>query len=371
MSTWDLLFSEYDLRKVLANQLRSVSDRVLKIGRSRFERESDELLAAAIASELVVAPLELHEEEISVSSRDAKVDVSQDFNRGVYDRSRPIYIDGIEVTYHLPFRGDKELLRCQPNTFTFSPPRAVIAENELQFPYQQADRNVALTKQQFTDDLRRVKEWIPRVNGQVTEYNSSVESAAHQHVKLRRQELEQTKNDLGSLGFKVRSSEQISVPLSVQPSKEEAEAKRSHERKNARRTYDVALSFAGEDRESVEQVAEELRSIGITVFYDRFEEVDLWGKDLAEHFGQVYGTDSRFVVLFVSRAYAGKAWPRHEKQFALSRQLINGGERILPVRFDETEIPGLPSTIAYLDLRVLTPTKLAELIRQKVDRQGI
>jgi hypothetical protein len=108
----------------------------------------------------------------------------------------------------------------------------------------------------------------------------------------------------------------------------------------------------------------------VTVFYDRFEEVDLWGKDLAEHLGRVYSADSRFVVLFLSRAYASKAWPRHEKQFALSRQISSGEERILPVRFDETEIPGLPPTIAYLDLRVLSPAKLADLIRQKVDREG-
>lgn len=298
MSKRDLLFSEYDLREVLANQLRLVSNHVIKIEQERFQRESDEMLAAAVASELVVAPLELDETEISVSSRDAKVDVSHDFNRAVFDRSRPTYVDGIEVTYHVPFRGDKELLRCKPNTFTFSPPRAVIAANELQFPYRQADRNVAVTKQWFTDDLRRVKEWMPWVNEQVTEYNSSVESAVRQRVAQRRQELEQTKNDLGSLGFKVRSLERKSDPISIQRSKAEAEAKRADVRKRVRRTYDVALCFAGEDREYVERVAEELRSIGVTVFYDRFEEVELWGKDLAEHLGKVYGTDSRFVVLF-------------------------------------------------------------------------
>ena len=101
------------------------------------------------------------------------------------------------------------------------------------------------------------------------------------------------------------------------------------------------------------------------MFYDRFEEVELWGKDLAEHLGRVYGSDARFVVLFLSRAYAAKAWPRHEKQFALGRQISTGEELVLPVRFDDTEIPALSSTVGYLDLRVLTPAKLAELIAGK------
>lgn len=132
------------------------------------------------------------------------------------------------------------------------------------------------------------------------------------------------------------------------------------------RSYDVALSFAGEDRIYVEEVAEQLRRLGVNVFYDRFEEVNLWGTDLAEHLGRVYGSAARFVVLFLSKAYAAKAWPRHEKQFALARQMATGEARILPVRFDDTEIPGLPPTLGYLDLRRLTPAELAELIRQKV-----
>ncbi len=39
--------------------------------------------------------------------------------------------------------------------------------------------------------------------------------------------------------------------------------------------YDVCFSFAGEDREYVEQVADTARSKGIRVFYDMYEEVDL------------------------------------------------------------------------------------------------
>jgi hypothetical protein len=352
---------------MLEELLRSVSDRVIKLDKRRFGAESDEMLAADIASELVVAPLELVEDDISVSSRDVKVDVSQDFRRAVFDRSRPAYVDGIEVTYHVPFRGEKKLLQCLPSRFTFNPPQAVIAPGELRFPVQQPDRDVASTKRSFEEELARVKEWLPWVNSQVEAYNSSVEAAARNRVAQRRRELEQTADDLSSLGFKVRTPEQAPKPTA--PSRREQTEERARTRETARRTYDVALSFAGENRDYVEEVAEELRNLGVTVFYDHFEEVELWGKDLAEHLGKVYGSDARFVVLFLSRAYAAKAWPRHEKQFALASQISTGQERVLPVRFDDTEIPGLPSTVGYLDLRVLTPAKLAELIRQKVDRR--
>lgn len=362
---WDLLFSEYDLSAVLDAQLGKVRERVLKIEQGRFQATSDDFLAASIASDLVVSPLVLLEEQISVSSRDAKIDVSYDFSRATWGDG-PTYVDGLEVTYHLPFTGDKELLKCRPSTFTLNPPRAVITSSELQFPYDQPDRDVTATKSTFLEDLARIREWLPRVTEQVQEYNQKLEVAARQHVTARRQELERTQAQLQSLGYAIRSSEPPSRPEHAQSS-EQAVARRRARREKARRSFDVALSFAGEDRDYVEQVANILKDLGVTVFYDRFEQVNLWGADLAEHLGKIYGADSRYVVLFASRHYAAKAWPNHEKQFALGRHLRGDTGRILPVRIDDTEIPGLPPTIGYLDVRVLTPAKLAELIRQKLD----
>ncbi len=52
--------------------------------------------------------------------------------------------------------------------------------------------------------------------------------------------------------------------------------------------YDVALSFAGEDREYVAQVAAALRENGVRVFDDKYEVATLWGKDLYTHLHDVY-----------------------------------------------------------------------------------
>ena len=49
-------------------------------------------------------------------------------------------------------------------------------------------------------------------------------------------------------------------------------------------SYQVALSFAGEQRDYVDQVARALYMRGIKVFYDRFETIRLWGKDGTEFF---------------------------------------------------------------------------------------
>lgn len=132
------------------------------------------------------------------------------------------------------------------------------------------------------------------------------------------------------------------------------------------RKYDVCLSFAGEDRRYVERVAEVLRSRGVRVFYDRYERVGLWGRDLYDHFDKVYRTQARYCVLFASRAYARKLWTNHERRSAQARAFSENAEYILPARFDDTRIPGILETVGYIDLRELSSREFALLIVRKV-----
>ena len=130
--------------------------------------------------------------------------------------------------------------------------------------------------------------------------------------------------------------------------------------------YQVALSFAGEQREYVDQVAKALKERQIAVFYDKFETNNLWGKDGAEPFHRIFAQDSEYVVMFISAEYVAKKWPSHERRSAISFQIQNDGEYILPVRFDKTLVPGLPDTLQYLVAEDYTPTELAVEIAKKI-----
>jgi len=133
--------------------------------------------------------------------------------------------------------------------------------------------------------------------------------------------------------------------------------------------YDVVLSFAGEDRDYVERVAEYLEAHDVVVFYDKYEEVTLWGKDLAEHLDTVYRKQGRYCIMFISKNYVGKMWTQHERKSSLARALDERKEYVLPVRFDDTDVPGLQPTIGYLDLRKLGPDELGRRILQKLGRK--
>jgi hypothetical protein len=130
--------------------------------------------------------------------------------------------------------------------------------------------------------------------------------------------------------------------------------------------YDVAISFAGEQRREAEAVAACLLKVGISVFFDEYEQATLWGKDIYEHLGGVYQHKARYCLMLVSAAYAAKVWTTHERRSAQARGLTQGTEYILPVRFDDTEIPGLLPTIGYLRFQDHGAQGICDLLRQKL-----
>ena len=132
--------------------------------------------------------------------------------------------------------------------------------------------------------------------------------------------------------------------------------------------YDVALSFAGEQRPYVRQLATALSMHGLSVFFDEFREAEMWGKDLGDYLDLIYRKQSRFVVMCVSKEYREKAWTTHERKSALAAAIESDTEKVLPLRFDDTELPGLRSTTAYLDANRQSPAAVAALLIQKLPR---
>ena len=137
------------------------------------------------------------------------------------------------------------------------------------------------------------------------------------------------------------------------------------------RRWDVALSFAGSQRDYVRQVAGALQVQGVRCFYDADEEIELWGKYLAEELPTIYSEQAAAVVVFASAEYAARDWTRVERRAALNRAVRERREYVLPARFDDTPLPGLLSDLVAVDLRTKTPQQFAAMIEAKLAALGI
>jgi hypothetical protein len=132
--------------------------------------------------------------------------------------------------------------------------------------------------------------------------------------------------------------------------------------------YDLAISFAGEDKPIVQSYAEAIKVQGLNIFFADFEEVDLWGTNLYDTFDTIYRLKAHYCVIFLSRHYAIKVWTNHERQSAQARALMENREYILPVKLDDTEIPGIIPTIGYLDYEKTGHEGLVKATLEKISR---
>ena len=67
----------------------------------------------------------------------------------------------------------------------------------------------------------------------------------------------------------------------------------------------------------------------------------------------------------------GCDWTRHERRAALARAVRERREYVLPARFDDTSLPGLPPDMVMVDLRTKNPHQFAVMIASKLAALGI
>lgn len=104
--------------------------------------------------------------------------------------------------------------------------------------------------------------------------------------------------------------------------------------------FDVAISFATENKELADTIYRYLRAEELAVFYAPAPECQsiLSGKNQHEIFYRIFGLDSRYVVLLVSRFYVVKQVPMEEARIAFSKHREDAS--VIPVYLDGTELPG-------------------------------
>jgi hypothetical protein len=367
MPRGDLLFRKYDLSATLENNLAKTREAIRRLSADTLPTELDDATLDRLTQQHSLSPVELRENDISVDVEEAQVDVSRNSMRNVFGDPGPIYVPGQRVRYVVPFGGDGGLFQCRPSSFTLSPPRAIVQGTELIFEYTVPLEDVPRTKRAFEEELANVKGYLASAHLQLSDHNAKIRSIIITAIQQRTEQLRAAQQNIDALGYPLRRQ----VPTGESPtfgSQSRTASKRPM--KNVTHQipleYDVALSFAGEDREYVEEVARILKASDVKVFYDKFETVQLWGRNLADHLGDVYGKRSRFVVIFISKYYPLKAWPKHERQSAQARAIRENNIVLLPARFDDTEIEGMPSSTAYVNLRHTSPEEFAKLIQEKL-----
>lgn len=132
--------------------------------------------------------------------------------------------------------------------------------------------------------------------------------------------------------------------------------------------WDVAVSFAGEDRDVVEKFKSIMNDAGYTVFYDFDVQHQLWGIDLREKLADVYANDAQYMLIFLSEHYPEKDWTNFEFEIGKAARAKRTETYLLPVKMDEVAVVGLTANVGHIDLRRCSIEHLAESLIEKIER---
>lgn len=103
--------------------------------------------------------------------------------------------------------------------------------------------------------------------------------------------------------------------------------------------FDVALSFATENQQLVETVYHYLKAENISVFFAPSPEGQMFlsGKNQREAFYNIFGMNTKFVALFVSKYYISKEVPMEEAGIAFAKHASDGS--VIPIYIDDASLP--------------------------------
>ncbi|RPH33037.1 MAG: toll/interleukin-1 receptor domain-containing protein [Bacteroidales bacterium] len=109
--------------------------------------------------------------------------------------------------------------------------------------------------------------------------------------------------------------------------------------------YDVAISFAEEDKEIAEQIGRALKDLDVK--YYLFYEQDNLGEPLKKLTWKIYHEESRLALVLISEHYSRKRWAKEEQEVILTVLRREGMPYLIPIRIDDTKIDGISEQIIY------------------------
>ena len=141
----------------------------------------------------------------------------------------------------------------------------------------------------------------------------------------------------------------------------------NHSMSTAKR-FQVALSFPGEYRDTVSQIAETLaHQLGQeNVFYDAFYTAELARPNLDLYLQDIYRYQSELTVLFIGEDYEKKKWCGLEWKSIRVAIMDKEDSQIMFIRMDDGKVRGVFPFDGYVDGRLYTPLQLANFIVERL-----
>lgn len=201
----ELLFYRADWHSVTQNQINAMTKELSGLPGDRLLNTSEADLTDYLVSKYGLDVPVLKKDGIYVDQEEAKVDVSGDFRRAIFDPSRPYYISGTSVHLTVPFSGDHNMFRVQPSQFSLNPPRGRINCDTLVLTFTGVDLDQSRLRAEINRVIEDVERNLSRQRQDAKSFNDQLRQKVVNSIQSRRRKLLDDRNLVASLGFPIKA----------------------------------------------------------------------------------------------------------------------------------------------------------------------
>lgn len=319
-----LLFYRISVFDLLQHREETLKKEVWQLSSEEIESKPEDELVRDLASKYKFETPVLEDEKAHISYREVNVDVRQDPMRMIWDRNRPFYIKGTEITFTVPFRGDPNIFQVRPTTFNMNPPRGEIRGREIHLVQTRTDDNAAAAKVEYETSLQSIRQYLSWLESSISDFNTKVGNLVRSLVNQRRQQLAGRAGMVAAIGLPVK---QIAAKTS-ESRDDRTRTKSLGKSIGSPKKWDVFISHATEDKDDfVRPLAKALGDSGLSVWFDEFSLKIGDSLRASVDFGLA---NSRYGVVVLSKSFFAKHWPLQELN-GLSARESGGKTVILPI----------------------------------------
>lgn len=206
-------FSECDGFSVIDQRKKSINSTIDSQQEDYILNVNKEEYIQHLVYQIQIEPIEIHREQLTVSTHEEQIPAESHPSSYFMDSGGSFSRD--VLTFHLPFSGDRELLKVRASTYSMSSPLITIEDSCICFKIVNFNLSADRIKQESDNTINELITQNEYLTRDLNQFNTSVESIASQAFDSRKQQL-LAKNDLmSSLGVPVRKAHDASSTFSV------------------------------------------------------------------------------------------------------------------------------------------------------------
>jgi hypothetical protein len=195
------LFHNNELRAFFESIKQKIKQEIEYCDEDYLLKVSENEYANYLISKNQIEPIYLKIESAVLNFCDIDIDVRNDQNYFITDRSSPHYIKGTRMEISIPFEGDPQLFQYQPLTSNYTPPKGIIRNNNLELYIDYLQPNEEEISRQYQSKIEQINNYLGWQKKEIDAFQNEI-------VKFLRESIENRKK-------KILSDKKIAACLNI------------------------------------------------------------------------------------------------------------------------------------------------------------